>query len=247
MNIQDWFPLGLTGLISLLFKGLSRVFSNTTFLSISCLTTSNLSSYIDLIFQVSMQHVFTASDFTFTTKHIHYWTLFLFWPSYFIRSGAICNCPLLFPHSILDTLTCSGSSSGNISFCLFVLYMGSPGKNIGVGCLFLLQWTTFYQNSSLHPICLGWPCMASLIASLSYASPFSMTRLWSTKGKQLFIEHQSCTRCQHVCGGINDVKRNYLSLKELSTKREGRTSKTNKEVNKCLYVSTFITQRNLRN
>ena len=31
MNIQDWFPLGMTGLISLLFKGLSRVFSNTTF------------------------------------------------------------------------------------------------------------------------------------------------------------------------------------------------------------------------
>ena len=30
MNIQDWFILGLTGLISLLSKGLSRVFSNTT-------------------------------------------------------------------------------------------------------------------------------------------------------------------------------------------------------------------------
>ena len=30
MNIQDWFPLGLTSLISLQFKGLSRVFSNTT-------------------------------------------------------------------------------------------------------------------------------------------------------------------------------------------------------------------------
>ena len=30
MNIQGWFPLGLTGLTSLLFKGLSRVFSSTT-------------------------------------------------------------------------------------------------------------------------------------------------------------------------------------------------------------------------
>ena len=30
MNIQGWHPLGLTGLISLLSKGLSRVFSNTT-------------------------------------------------------------------------------------------------------------------------------------------------------------------------------------------------------------------------
>ena len=30
MNIQGWFPLGLTGLIALLSKGLSRVFSSTT-------------------------------------------------------------------------------------------------------------------------------------------------------------------------------------------------------------------------
>ena len=30
MNIQDWFPLGWTGWISLQFNGLSRVFSNTT-------------------------------------------------------------------------------------------------------------------------------------------------------------------------------------------------------------------------
>ena len=30
MNTQDWFPLGLTGWISLQSKGLSRVFSNTT-------------------------------------------------------------------------------------------------------------------------------------------------------------------------------------------------------------------------
>ena len=30
MNIQGWFSLGLTGLVSLLSKGLSRVFSNNT-------------------------------------------------------------------------------------------------------------------------------------------------------------------------------------------------------------------------
>ena len=30
MNIQDWFPLGFPGLISLLSKGLSRVFCSTT-------------------------------------------------------------------------------------------------------------------------------------------------------------------------------------------------------------------------
>ena len=37
MNIQGWFPLGLTGLISLLSKGLSRVFSSITVQSINSL------------------------------------------------------------------------------------------------------------------------------------------------------------------------------------------------------------------
>ena len=35
MNIQSWFPLGLTGLSSLQFKGLSKVFCNTTIQNIS--------------------------------------------------------------------------------------------------------------------------------------------------------------------------------------------------------------------
>ena len=35
MNTQDWSPLGWTGWISLQSKGLSRVFSNTTVLSLS--------------------------------------------------------------------------------------------------------------------------------------------------------------------------------------------------------------------
>ena len=46
MNIEDWFPLGWTGLISLWSKGLSRVFSNTTvqkhqFFSLQLSLTSN--------------------------------------------------------------------------------------------------------------------------------------------------------------------------------------------------------------
>ena len=51
MNIQDWFPLRLTGLISLQFKGLSSIFSNTTVQSIkssalSFLYSPNLQSNI---------------------------------------------------------------------------------------------------------------------------------------------------------------------------------------------------------
>ena len=42
MNIQGWFLLGLTGLISLQSKGLARVFSNTTVQNINSLAFSLL-------------------------------------------------------------------------------------------------------------------------------------------------------------------------------------------------------------
>ena len=42
MNIQDWFPLGWTGWISLMSKGLSRVFSNTTVQKLNSLVSSFL-------------------------------------------------------------------------------------------------------------------------------------------------------------------------------------------------------------
>ena len=54
MNIQGWFPLGLTGVISLQFKGLSRVLSNTT---------------------VQRHQFFGAQPFLFSLCHIHTWLL----------------------------------------------------------------------------------------------------------------------------------------------------------------------------
>ena len=76
-----------------------------------------------------------------------------------------------------------GSCSSVISFFPFILFMGfSWQKKTLVVCLSFFQWTTFCQNSSLWPTCLGWPCKAWLIASLSYRSPITMTRLWSVKG-----------------------------------------------------------------
>jgi len=54
MNIQDWFPLGLTGLISLLSKGLLRVFSNTT---------------------TWKQKFFSTQPFLWSNSHIHTWLL----------------------------------------------------------------------------------------------------------------------------------------------------------------------------
>ena len=54
MNIQDWFPLGWTGWISLHSKGLSRVFSNTT---------------------VQKHQFFGAQLSSQSNSHIHTWLL----------------------------------------------------------------------------------------------------------------------------------------------------------------------------
>ena len=54
MNIQDWFPLGWTGWISLQSNGLSRVFSNTTV----------------------QKHQFFGTQFSlWSNSHIHTWLL----------------------------------------------------------------------------------------------------------------------------------------------------------------------------
>ena len=49
---------------------------------------------------------------------------------------------------------------------------GSCGKNTGVVCHFLLQWTAFCQSSPLRFVLLGFPSTTWLIASLSCTSPF---------------------------------------------------------------------------
>ena len=54
MNIQDWFPLELTNLISLQSKGLSRVLSNTT---------------------VRKHQFFGAQSSLWSNSHIHTWLL----------------------------------------------------------------------------------------------------------------------------------------------------------------------------
>ena len=54
MNIHDWFPLGWTGLISLLSKGLSTVFSSTT---------------------VQKHEFFGAQPSLWSSFHIHTWLL----------------------------------------------------------------------------------------------------------------------------------------------------------------------------
>ena len=100
---------------------------------------------------------------------------------YLLLKYATSNCHLFFPSSILDTFQRVKTIFWYYLFVFSHCSWGSPSKNTGVGCHFLLQWTTLCQNSSLWLIHLGWPWMAWLRVSLSYASPFATTRLWSMK------------------------------------------------------------------
>ena len=61
MNVQDWLPSGLTSLISLQFKGLSSVFSNTTIQSIN-------SSVLSFIFHLSHPYMITGKTIALTGR-----------------------------------------------------------------------------------------------------------------------------------------------------------------------------------
>ena len=73
MNIQDWFPLGWTGWISLQFKGLSRIFSNTTpqFKSINSSTLSLLYG----LTLISIHDYYKNHSFGFLNKFIFNWKI----------------------------------------------------------------------------------------------------------------------------------------------------------------------------
>ena len=89
--------------------------------------------------------LFTASDFTSITSHIHNWLLFLIWLHFFILSGVIS--PLI-SSSILGMYQ-PGSFIFPVSYLFAFSYhsCGSQGKNTEVVCHSLLQWTMFCHNS----------------------------------------------------------------------------------------------------
>ena len=151
------------------------------------LTMSHLPWFIDLTFEVSMQYCSFQHQTLLSPPNTHSLASFPLWPSCFILTGDIINgnSPPHFPCSIFGHLQAWGAHLlTSYLFAFSYRPCGSQGKNTGVSCHFLLQWTKFCQNSLLWPIHLRWPCTEWFIASLSYASPFPTMKLWSMKGKQ---------------------------------------------------------------
>ena len=142
-------------------------------LAISCLTTSNLPWFMDLTFQVPMKYcsllhrtlLSPLSDTSKSEHHIH------FGPG----SSFLLELFLHFPPVAYGTPTdLGGSSSGVISFCLFILFMGFSREEYWFAipfssgpCVVGKFFFFFGQNSPPWPVHLWWPCTAQLIASFT--------------------------------------------------------------------------------
>ena len=142
-------------------------------LAISCLTTS---WFTGLTFQVPMQYcslqhqaLLSPPDTSTTEHYFHFGPATSFFLELFLCSS---------PVAYWTSSNLGGSSSGVLSFCFFILFMGFSRQE-------------YWRDSPFPPsvdhvllefftaTCLGCPCTTWLITSLSYANPFAMTRQWS--------------------------------------------------------------------
>ena len=129
VNVQDWFPLGWTGLISLQSKGLSRVFITT----------------------VQKHHFFRVQYSSWSNSHIHTWQLEEPW-LWLDRPLSAKYC-LLF-----NTLSRFVIAFLPRSKCLLISWLQSSSavilelkktKSITVTTFFHLQWhSTFIHSQS---------------------------------------------------------------------------------------------------
>ena len=102
MNIQDWSPLGLTGLIPLQYQGLSRVFSNTT---------------------VQRNQFFGAQFSLWSNSHIHTWL----WRNYSFDQVDLCWQIMSLLFNMLSRLVISILPR---SKCLLISWLQSPSSVI---------------------------------------------------------------------------------------------------------------------
>ena len=125
---------------------------------------------------------FTALAFTSITSHIHNWVFFLPWLCLFILELFLHCSPVAYwaPTKLWN------SSFNVLSFCLFILFMGSSRQEYWSGLPFPSPVDhVLSELSTMTPIRLGWPYTAWLRVSLSY------TRLWSMLIFSIYLTNRS--------------------------------------------------------
>ena len=138
-------------------------------LAISCLTTSNLPWFMDLIFQVPMQY-FSLQHQTLLLPPDN-WVSF---PSLFILSGPT---SLLFPSNnwILSDL---GGSSSSVIFLPFHTVHGVLKARI-LECFAIPYSSRPHFVRTLHCDHRSGVALHGMAHSFTESSPFTTTRLWS--------------------------------------------------------------------
>ena len=151
-------------------------------LAIPCLTMSNLPWFMDLTFQVPLKYchlqnltLLSPPNTSTAEHHSHFGPA----ASCFLESLVISLCSSPVAHCTPSYL--GALSSGDISFCHFILLMGFSGQEYWSGLPFpptvdhiLLEHSTLTRPPWMA-LC-AWP-----VALLSYASLFTMTRMWFMK------------------------------------------------------------------
>ena len=153
-------------------------------LAISCLTTSNLPWFVDLAFQFPMQYCSLQHQTLLSPPDI--FTTFCVGPasSFFLELLVIAlySSPVAY-----WTLSDLGASSFDvISFCFFISFYIVHGLLMAG----ILEWFAIPFSSG----------PGFVIASLSYASPFTRTRLWSMWS--FWLSFCDCGFCSGGCGVI---------------------------------------------
>ena len=129
MNVQDWFPLGLTSLISLQSKGLSRVFSNTTV----------------------QKHQFFGAHLSFwSSSHIHARPLEKPWP--WLYGPSLASDVSAFEYAVLVRHSFSFKERASFNFVAAVTDRSDFGAQEFV-CIFLFTWPCCMACMILVP----WP------------------------------------------------------------------------------------------
>ena len=150
---------------------------STFTLAISCLTTSNLPWFMDLIFQVPMQYC-SLQHQTLLLSPVTFTAGYCFWfgsiPSFFLELF-LHRSPVAYWALTFWGVPLSVSYHFAFSYCSW----GSQGKNTEVVCHSLLQWTTFCQISPPWPSRLGWPHTVRLVFILLDKAVVRVIRLAS--------------------------------------------------------------------
>ena len=126
MNIYDWFPLGLIGLITLQSKGLSRVFSNIT---------------------VQKHQFFGVQLSLWSNSHIHTWCEVKWSESHSVVSDS------LWPHGLYSPWNSPGQNTGMGSLSLLQGIFLTQGLNPD---LLHCKWILYQLNHKESPRILEW-------------------------------------------------------------------------------------------